>query len=146
MARQAMPSWQRRIRDCATATRVRQFTTILAATITGMAALGTKTSTSAADGESVERPTDDKSNVSTPEASPVTTNSRPAPLSLGSLCELHCHLDGSLRAQTFLELRRKLPSATSAACNTVATTKPVFDTVDNVYNCLCFQNGWSLQR
>ena len=105
---------------------------------------GTDTA-SAVDGESVQQPTGDMPNASGAGVTLASVNPRTVPLSLNGLCELHCHLDGSLRAETFLELRSKLPS-TLAACKAVLPTKPVFGTVDDVYSCLCFQKGWSLQR
>lgn len=41
------------------------------------------------------------------------------------LCELHCHLDGSIRPATFLELHRNLPS-------------PRYDTIEAAKADLCF--------
>ena len=66
-----------------------------------------------------------------------------------NLCELHCHLDGSLRVSTFLELIQSVHDELPASnmddtnqCNAVAT----FETEDDVLQKLAFQVGWDLPR
>jgi len=76
---------------------------------------------------------------------------------LANLCELHCHLDGSLRAETFLELLSAAKLETDAAAVDIGgaggdgvpaadADALTFETVDDVRTKLAFQDGWDLPR
>ena len=50
--------------------------------------------------------------------------------------ELHCHIDGSLRPATFLELYDRVSDGKGRQ----------FKTMDDIEDSLCFQEGWDLPR
>ena len=61
------------------------------------------------------------------------------------LAELHCHLDGSLRASTFIELYNSTSNCISKG-NINSDTANIFNTEDDVHRELAFQPNWDLPR
>jgi adenosine deaminase len=57
------------------------------------------------------------------------------------LTELHCHLDGSLRPSTFIELYQQVQQAGGTAAGGFPLTTEL-----EIHENLCFQEGWDLPR